>query len=57
MESAEAMREILHRFKECPRVVHIFSTLGGYNLVALIIAENLGTLESISRLGNERSLR
>lgn len=48
MEGAEAMRETLNRFKECPRVVHMFSTLGGYNLVALIIAENQGTLESIS---------
>ncbi|MEM2904720.1 MAG: Lrp/AsnC family transcriptional regulator [Candidatus Bathyarchaeia archaeon] len=47
-ESGEAMREILQRFKDCPRVVQVFSTLGGYNLIALIVAENRGTLESIS---------
>jgi len=36
MESAEAMREILHRFKECPRVAHIFSTLGDTTLLRLL---------------------
>jgi len=48
IESTEAMREILQRFKDCPRVVQIFSTLGGYNLIALVLAENRETLESIS---------
>jgi DNA-binding Lrp family transcriptional regulator len=48
MESAEAMRNLLHRFKECPRVVHIFKTMGGYNLIALVVAEDSATLESIS---------
>jgi DNA-binding Lrp family transcriptional regulator len=48
MESAEAMRELLDRFKDCPRVVHIFKTIGGYNLIALVVAETQETLESIS---------
>jgi len=48
IESSEAMHNILERFKYCPRVVHIFTTLGGYNLIAVIIAENKETLESIS---------
>ena len=48
MENAEAMRQIIERFKNCPRVVQIFSTLGGYNLIALVVAEDRGTLESIS---------
>lgn len=48
MESAEAMDTLLDRFKDCPRVVKIFKTVGGYNLVALVIAENRDTLESIS---------
>jgi len=38
MESAEAMQRLLKRFKECPRVIHIFTTLGGYNLIALVVA-------------------
>lgn len=48
MESAEAMRGLMERFRECPRVVHIFTTLGGYNLIALVVAEDRDTLESIS---------
>ena len=48
MESAEAMQKLLDRFKDCPRVVHIFKTVGGYNLIALVVAETQETLESIS---------
>jgi DNA-binding Lrp family transcriptional regulator len=48
MESVEAMQNLLDRFKDCPRVVYIFKTIGGYNLIALVIAENQATLESIS---------
>lgn len=48
IESAEALQKLLERFKDCPRVVHIFTTLGGYNLIALIVAEDQETLESIS---------
>jgi Lrp/AsnC family leucine-responsive transcriptional regulator len=48
MESAEAMQNLIERFKDCPRVVHIFKTIGGYNLIALVVAENQETLESIS---------
>jgi DNA-binding Lrp family transcriptional regulator len=48
MESAEAMQELLNRFEECPRVIQIFKTVGGYNLVALVVAETQETLESIS---------
>ena len=48
MESVEAMQNLLDRFKDCPRVVHIFKTIGGYNLIALVVAEDQDTLESIS---------
>jgi DNA-binding Lrp family transcriptional regulator len=48
MESAEAMQNLLNRFKDCPRVVQIFKTIGGYNLIGLVIAEDQDTLESIS---------
>jgi Lrp/AsnC family leucine-responsive transcriptional regulator len=48
MESAEAMQELLNRFEACPRVVQIFKTVGGYNLIALVVAETQETLESIS---------
>lgn len=48
MENAEAMQNLLERFKDCPRVVYIFKTIGGYNLIALVVAEDQDTLESIS---------
>ena len=48
MESAEAMQDLINRFKDCPRVIHMFKTIGGYNLIALVIAETQDTLESIS---------
>jgi DNA-binding Lrp family transcriptional regulator len=48
MESAEAMKKLLDRFEECPRVLKIFKTIGGYNLIALVVAETKETLESIS---------
>ena len=48
IESSEAMEKFLKRFKECPRVVNLFKTMGGYNLVALVVAEDQDTLESIS---------
>jgi DNA-binding Lrp family transcriptional regulator len=48
MESAEAMQELLNRFEQCPRVIQIFKTMGGYNLIALVVAETPETLESIS---------
>ena len=48
MESAEAMQELLSRFEQCPRVIQIFKTVGGYNLIALVVAETEETLESIS---------
>ena len=48
IESSEALEKLLKRFEDCPRVVNIFTTLGGYNLIALVIAEDEDTLESIS---------
>ena len=48
IESAEAMNNLLERFRNCPRIVHIFTTLSGYNLITLIVAEDQSTLESIS---------
>jgi DNA-binding Lrp family transcriptional regulator len=48
MESAEALRKMLNRYRECPRVVSFFTTTGGYNLIALVMAENSDTLKSES---------
>ena len=48
MESAEATQKLLARFEYCPRVIYLFKAMGGYNLIALAIAEDQNTLESIS---------
>ena len=48
MKDAEAMQNVMNRFKDCPRVVQIFKTIGGYNLIALSHCGNQETLESIS---------
>jgi DNA-binding Lrp family transcriptional regulator len=48
MENAKAMQNLLNRFKDCPRVIQIFKTMGGYNLIGLVVAEDKDTLESIS---------
>jgi len=48
MESAEAMQKLIEKFKDCPRLINIFKTMGGYNLIALVVAEDQDTLESIS---------
>ena len=48
IESSEVLEKLLKRFEDCPRIVNIFTTLGGYNLIALVVAEDQDTLESIS---------
>ena len=48
MENAESMQELLNRFEQCPRIVQIFKTVGGFNLIAIVVAETEETLESIS---------
>jgi DNA-binding Lrp family transcriptional regulator len=55
MADTKAMNDLLAKFKQCPRIVYIFKTIGGYNLIALVVAENQDTLESIS--SEECSLR
>jgi len=48
VDSSESVNKLLKRFRNCPRVVNIFTTLGGYNVAAIIVAENQSTLDSIS---------
>lgn len=61
MEGPEDMRRLLKRFEQCPRVIYIFTTIGGYNIIALVVAENKDTLESISTekcsLRSEKGIR
>jgi len=48
IESQEALSRCLERFKDCPRVVNMFTLLAGYNLAVLAVAEDRETLESES---------
>ena len=48
IENAETMRNIIDRYDKCPRVINFFTTMGGYNLIALVMAEDQTTLESES---------
>lgn len=61
LKDGETRRRILEKFKECPRIVYMFNTLSGYNLIALMIAEDRDTLESESMekcsLRNQEGIR
>jgi DNA-binding Lrp family transcriptional regulator len=46
IENAETLRNIIDRYNKCPRVINFFTTMGGYNLIALVMAEDQTTLES-----------
>ena len=47
-ESREALNQCLQKFEKCPRIVNMFTLFAGYNLAALVIAEDKDTLESES---------
>jgi DNA-binding Lrp family transcriptional regulator len=48
IDNRRSLKRILDRFERCPRVVNFFTLLSGYNLAALVIAEDIDTLESES---------
>jgi len=60
-DGPETTHRLLERFEDCPRVVYMFTTIGGYNVIALVVAENQETLESISMekcsLRSEKGIR
>ncbi len=48
VENAEALEKLLKKFENCPRIIKFFITTGGYNLFALVFAEDYHSLESVS---------
>ncbi len=48
VESSEALERLLEKFRNCPRIIRFFVTTGSYNLFALIWAEDLSSLESVT---------
>ena len=47
-ESYEDIKRLTSKFKECPRIILLASLIGGYNIVALVAAEDINVLESIT---------
>lgn len=45
---SEAMNDIVNRFRDCPRMVFMAVTEGGYNLMAVMVAENSRVVDCIS---------
>jgi len=60
-DGPETIDRIIKRFEDCPRIVNLFTTVGGYNIIAIVVAENQETLESISvekcSLRSEKGIR
>ncbi len=46
VEDAAAKDAIFDRFRQCPRLISLYSTLGTDNIIALMFAEDRNTLES-----------
>lgn len=46
-ESFERLRELVKVFKDCPRLIFMSTLMGAHNLIAVIVAEDLPTLESM----------
>jgi len=46
--SAEELNLLVNRLKNCPRVVNMFTTVGGYNTIVMSVAEDQDTLQSFS---------
>jgi Lrp/AsnC family transcriptional regulator for asnA, asnC and gidA len=45
-KDADATRNIIKRYRGCPRIINFFTTMGGFNLIAIVMAEDQATLES-----------
>ncbi len=57
IESEDYMEEITGRFRNCPRIILLAPMVGGYNLLALMVAENNEVLECISTVCTVRRMK
>ena len=46
-DSFERLNELVKTFKDCPRLVFMSTLMGAHNLIAVMIAEDSSTLESM----------
>ena len=52
----EHMRDIINKFKGCPRMVLLARIMGGYNLIAILYAENDKVLECFCSICSIRTM-
>lgn len=48
VESYKRLKELIEIYKDCPRLVFMSTLIGTYNLMAIMVAENQTTLESMT---------
>jgi len=54
-EDFEALQRLKERFSDCPRMVLLASLVGGYNMLALLIAEDMDVVESMNNVCSIRT--
>ena len=54
-EDLEAIQRLKEKFKNCPRMILLASLIGGYNMLALLIAEDMNVVESMNNVCSIRT--
>jgi len=61
VESSKRLNELVQTFKDCPRLVFMSTLIGSHNLLAILVAEDPSTLESMvmgeCSLRNQKGVR
>jgi len=55
VETPERLRELVAIFSKCPRIVFLTTTMGAYNLMTIMIAEDADTLNAIVEVCSVRA--
>ncbi|MGQ9552367.1 MAG: Lrp/AsnC family transcriptional regulator, partial [Candidatus Bathycorpusculaceae bacterium] len=55
VETPERLRELIEIFSKCPRIVFLTTTMGAYNLMTIMIAEDADTLNAIVEVCSARA--
>ncbi len=55
VEGHERLAELLERFSKCPRIIFMTTTTGAYNLMTIMIAEDVDTLNAIIEVCSVRT--
>jgi len=54
-EDFEALQRLKEKFSSCPRMILLASLVGGYNMLALLVAEDMNVVESINNVCSIRT--